>query len=188
MKEGKGVHTQLNTNLSSQKSRGVITESQEVMIGNDHGKKVKHYRMSKGLTQEYMADKMGISSAEYTEIEKRKSIDEDSLAKIAKILNLGIEWLKDIPISIGIHNYYQDGNGSYYQNTGDAHHSTTINQPVEEVVRAYEKTIRKIEQLNERSILEKEQLLEDLRSELRKEKESRESLLIKLSDRIIQNN
>lgn len=183
MKENKSVHTETNTTTNLHTNKELNTESREIMIENHHGKKIRYYRMAKQLSRNQVAELLGISSEEYAEIEKKKNIEDEMLKKMAVILNLGVEWLKEIPINAGIHNYYQDGNGSYYQNTGDAHHNTTINQPVDEVVKAYEKTIKQIEELYHKSLAEKNQFLAEIQKELAKEKEARENIVIKLLEK-----
>ena len=62
------------------------------MIGN----KIKNIRELKNFTQEYMADKLEISQAAYSKLEKGDlKISQDKLNKIAEILDVNLEDIKD---------------------------------------------------------------------------------------------
>lgn len=149
---------------------GVRMEARESLVENHQGKKVKHYRISKGYSQEYMAIQLGISQQRYSELEKEEIVDEEHLIKIAEVLNIGIEWLKDIPIIKGHNTFIQEGTGANFQNSGDATHATTINNPVEEVVKAYQEIISRMQESYKTEI-------ERLTGELKTEKQGREDAL-----------
>lgn len=105
------------------------------------GENIKRYRTIKGYSQEYMATEMKISQLKFSDLERSSIIGEEDLAKIAMILNLGIEWLKEIPLMKGSENYHQHGNeNTNFQKNG--HIDYTINNPVEQVAAAYEGIIK----------------------------------------------
>ncbi|MCY1660942.1 helix-turn-helix domain-containing protein [Chryseobacterium sp. SL1] len=54
------------------------------MIGN----KIKNIRELKNLTQEYVAEKLDISQAAYSKIEKETKISDEKLAQIAEALDV----------------------------------------------------------------------------------------------------
>lgn len=137
-----------------------ITERKMVV---SHGENVRHYRRMKGYSQEYMAHKLRISQPKYSEIERNNVIDEVILNKIAQILNIGVEWLRDIPLQTGTISYFQDGNGTNFQNTGDVHYE--INYPVETVKEAYESSIDIIKSTFEIAIADKNAIIEEITKE-----------------------
>lgn len=104
------------------------------------GENIKRYRIIKGYSLEYMATEMKISQLKFSDLERSSIIGEEDLTKIAMILNLGVEWLKEIPFIKGSENYQQHGNqNTNFQQNG--HIDYTINNPVEQVAAAYENMI-----------------------------------------------
>lgn len=139
----------------------VVMEVRENNLYVNHGENVRHYRTMKGYSQEYMATQLKISQPKYSEIERESVIDEKYLIDIAKILNLGIEWLNEIPIHRGTTSYHQDGNGNTnFQNTGDVNYN--INNPVEQVKEAYQDTIRIVKESYEKSLSDKNATIKGL--------------------------
>ena len=64
------------------------------MDNNSIKKNIKRFRESKGLTQEYMADTMGISLTAYRDFEKGStSIVNRNVYKVAEITGISIEEL-----------------------------------------------------------------------------------------------
>lgn len=121
-------------------------EVKEFRASTHHGDTVKHFRTAKGYSQEYMATQLNISQPKYSGIEKQEIIDEKYLETIAAILNVGIEWLRDIPLFKGYNSYHQDGNGNTnFQNTGDVNYN--INNPVDPIVDAYKDTINNFKEI-----------------------------------------
>jgi transcriptional regulator with XRE-family HTH domain len=59
----------------------------------DIGAKIKHFRDIKGYSQDYMAEKLGISLKSYNNLENEKTkIDTKKIHQIAQIL--GVNWLE----------------------------------------------------------------------------------------------
>ncbi len=166
-KKDKGKPQQTNTDVKVE-----ITEYRDPI---SHGENTRYYRNMKRFSQEYMAAKLGISQPKYSEIERSAVIDDETLSKIANILNIGLEWLKEIPILKGTTIYNQDGNGTNFQNTGDVNY--TIQNPVEEIKEAYTNTIEILERNFDKTLRDKDRRIETL--------EERNNDLL---DRLINNN
>jgi transcriptional regulator with XRE-family HTH domain len=61
------------------------------MIGN----KIKNIRELKNLTQEYVAEKLDISQAAYSKIEKSSKLPDEKLQQIAEVLEVKPEDIKE---------------------------------------------------------------------------------------------
>ncbi len=140
-----------------------------------HGNNIELYRMAKGYSQEYMAIKLGIAQQRFSDLEKQETIDEETLIKIADILGLNIEWLRDIPAHRASNVYYQNGNGVYFANTGNAAH--TIVKPVEEVVEAYKVTLEQMNSAKDEIIAYQKEQIAKLEQNLAKERIYNQQLL-----------
>ena len=106
------------------------------MIGN----KIKNIRELKNFTQEYMADKLEISQAAYSKLEKGDlKISQDKLNKIAEILDVNLEDIKDF------------GNkrilNSYNSIKGNNSNITYSNQDIILIRKLYEDKINLLEKL-----------------------------------------
>ncbi|GIV30012.1 MAG: hypothetical protein KatS3mg028_1078 [Bacteroidia bacterium] len=79
------------------------------------GWKIKKIREMKGISQEYMADQLGISQSLYSQIENEKiQIDEDRLKQIARSLQVSPEDIKNFnPACFFNHSPFS---GNHYSN------------------------------------------------------------------------
>ena len=99
------------------------------------GDKIKSLRISEGLTQQELADKLSISKVSISNWELNKgNPNYDTLKKIAEIFNVSTDFLLD---------YNENGNTEYYNN---------IN-----FIQFKSKTVKKvIEMLKDKNITEKD--------------------------------
>ena len=106
------------------------------MIGN----KIKNIRELKNFTQEYMADKLEISQAAYSKLEKGDlKISQDKLNKIAEILDVNLEDIKDFDNKRILNNY-----NSIKENNSNITYS---NQDIILIRKLYEDKINLLEKL-----------------------------------------
>jgi transcriptional regulator with XRE-family HTH domain len=62
----------------------------EQFIGNN----IKHIRLLKNLSQEYVAEKLEISPATFSKIENNKqAINDNQLIALAKVFDVSVDWL-----------------------------------------------------------------------------------------------
>ncbi|MFB9076784.1 helix-turn-helix transcriptional regulator [Flavobacterium procerum] len=103
--------------------------------------KIKSIRELKNYTQEYMAEKLGVTQAGYSKIEKGKtSLSYEKLVEIGKILDVSVE---DI-ISFDYHRYFNNFN----RVTGNNNGSILINTENTSVLKElYEDKIQLLEKL-----------------------------------------
>jgi len=59
------------------------------------GQKVERVRIFRGIKQEYLASKLGISQPQVSKIEQQEEIEEDLLRQIAEILEVSVDALKN---------------------------------------------------------------------------------------------
>ena len=106
------------------------------MIGN----KIKNIRELKNFTQEYMADKLVISQAAYSKLEKGDlKISQDKLNKIAEILDVNLEDIKDFDNKRILN--------SYNSIKGNNSNITYSNQDIILIRKLYEDKINLLEKL-----------------------------------------
>lgn len=82
------------------------------MIGN----KIKNIRELKNLTQEYVAEKLDISQAAYSKIEKSSKLPDEKLQQIADVLEVKPEDIKEFDSQKyfnSFNNVTGDKNGSF---------------------------------------------------------------------------
>ena len=106
------------------------------MIGN----KIKNIRELKNFTQEYMADKLEISQAAYSKLEKGDlKMSQDKLNKIAEILDVNLEDIKDFDNKRILN--------SYNSIKGNNSNITYSNQDIILIRKLYEDKINLLEKL-----------------------------------------
>lgn len=89
------------------------------------GKNIKQCREARNLTQQYMAEKLGISQKTYSRIESDEtSVTIEMLAKIAEIFNLRITDILLMDTSMVFHNVSnnQTGGEFYAYNATEVKH------------------------------------------------------------------
>lgn len=84
-----------------------------VHIGNN----IARLRSFRRIPQKDMANRLGIKQQDYSRLEKKALIDDETLLKIAEELNFPVEAIKEMEASTTIQTVYQqtgnNGNGFY---------------------------------------------------------------------------
>ncbi|MFD1602615.1 helix-turn-helix transcriptional regulator [Flavobacterium artemisiae] len=107
--------------------------------------KIKSIRELKNYTQEYMAERLGVTQAGYSKIEKGKtSLSYDKLVEIGRILDVSVE---DI-ISFDYHRYFNNFNKITANNNGSISINTDNTSALKEL---YEDKIGLLEKLLNRT-------------------------------------
>lgn len=125
------------------------------MIGN----KIKNIRELKNLTQEYVAEKLDISQAAYSKIEKSSKLPDEKLQQIAEVLEVKLEDIKAFDSQKyfnSVSNVEGDYSGIYIGNAD-----------TELIQKLYEDKIQLLEKLlnnTEKDLLKSEKELEKYRS------------------------
>jgi len=80
------------------------------------GEKVERVRLFKGIKQEYLANKLGISQSQVSKIEKQEKIEDELLKQIAEILDVSSDVIlnfDDEKITYHINNMYHIHNNEF---------------------------------------------------------------------------
>lgn len=108
--------------------------------------KIKNIRELKNYTQEYMAEKLGVTQAGYSKIEKGKtSLSYEKLVEIGRILDVSVE---DI-ISFDYDRYFNSFNRINGNNNGsiliNTENTSTMKELYEDKIRLLEKLLNRTE-------------------------------------------
>lgn len=119
------------------------------------GRNLQRIRVYLGMKQEALASDLGVSQQEISKIEKQDEIEDGLLTKIAEVLGISTDVIKDFDVEKAICNInnYKDATISQGATaTVYAAHTQQIN-PLEKVVELYERLLKseqeKIEILRE---------------------------------------
>ena len=119
------------------------------------GRNLQRIRVYLGMKQEALASDLGVSQQEISKIEKQDEIEDGLLTKIAEVLGISTDVIKDFDVETAICNInnYKDATISPGATaTVYAAHTQQIN-PLEKVVELYERLLKseqeKIEILRE---------------------------------------
>ena len=107
------------------------------------GQKVERIRLFRGVKQEYVANKMGISQQQYSKIEQQEKIEDDVLEKIAEILGVTMETIKnfdDDKVTYNINNFYDIHDIEIKDNASSNFVAQQFN-PIEKINELYERLL-----------------------------------------------
>jgi transcriptional regulator with XRE-family HTH domain len=106
------------------------------------GRKISRIRELRGMKQEALAAELGISQQAVSKIEQSESVEDDALEKIAKVLGVNSDAIKNYSDEATINfiaNTYNDNASSYghYYNFS----------PIEKIVTLYDEKVALLERL-----------------------------------------
>ena len=108
-----------------------------------HGRNVKRFREIFGVRQEAMAFELDMTQQNFSRLEQKKEIDDDTLEKIAGILKIPVNAIKNLSdesvVNI-ISNTLHDNDNAYGSSVNYFHYSTF--NPVEKIVELYERILQ----------------------------------------------
>ncbi|WP_299288364.1 helix-turn-helix transcriptional regulator [uncultured Mucilaginibacter sp.] len=110
---------------------------------NTHiGRKISRIREIRGIKQEHLASELGVSQQSVSRMEQSEVLDDDILDKIAKVLGVNSEAIK---------NYSDEATISFIANTYNDHAASYGHyynfSPIEKIVTLYDKKIALLERL-----------------------------------------
>jgi len=122
-------------------------DSEIFSAGVHHGNNVKRLRDILGIKQETMAQQLGLSQQTVSKLEQKEQIDDETLKKIAKVLNIPIEAIK---------NFNDEATKTYIINTFNNHDAVTSYfgykctfNPMDKIVELYERLLETERRKNE---------------------------------------
>ncbi len=103
------------------------------------GQKIAHVRKLRGVKQETLANELGISQAEFSNIENAAIVDDNILNQIAEILNVPSEAIKNFDESLAVYYINNKIENSTIQENGHGIHQ--VFSPIDKVVELYERLL-----------------------------------------------
>jgi transcriptional regulator with XRE-family HTH domain len=114
------------------------------------GRKISRIREIRGIKQDYLATELGVSQQTISKIEQSEQVEDSTLEKIAAVLGLSAEAIKNFSEEALINNI----NSSHDNSTLNVNNHCSFN-PLDKVVELYERLLaserEKIEILNSKS-------------------------------------
>ena len=106
---------------------------------NSHGANLKRWREWRGIKQEVLADKIGVSQATLSGYEKKDELEPEVLEKITKALDIPIEAITELNEGALINIY----SGTWQDNATAAGsiQNQTLN-PIDKIVELYERLLK----------------------------------------------
>ena len=115
--------------------------------GVHYGRNVKRLREIMGIKQEALADGLGLSQQAVSRFESQEELDNDTLNKIAKVMNIPADAIKsyndDLAVNI-ISNTFNEQSVAYQQNVN----------PIDKIIQLYERLLKS--EQDKYSLLEKQ--------------------------------
>lgn len=122
-------------------------------IGNlkvHHGRNIRRVRMEKNIKQEVLSEKVNMSQPTVSRYENMKVIDEETLQRFAKALNVPIDYLEtleeDAPTVVfennTINNSDQGGANTQVGFTQEENNTSAHFNPIEKIAELYERLLK----------------------------------------------
>ncbi len=118
---------------------------------SNHGANVRRWREWRGINQDVLAEQIGVSQATFSGYEKKDKLEQDTLDKIAKALDIPTEAITELEQGTAINIY----SGTWNDHAISTNYNPTFN-PLDKVVELYDEKIA----LYERMLKEKESVIE----------------------------
>ena len=128
-----------------------------------HGRNVKRLREMLGIKQEILAEGLGLSQQTVSRFESQEELEDDILNKIAKVLHLPAESIKNFDEEDVINIIYNTFNSNDHSTLNAINHECTFN-PLDKVIQLYDEKMKLYERLL-KTEQERNSLLEKLLTE-----------------------
>ena len=113
---------------------------------NTHiGRKISRIRELRGIKQEHLASELGVSQQTVSRMEQAETIEDDVLEKIAGILGVSAEAIKNYSDEAVIYNIQNNYEGSHNQGA-NVGHQVNFN-PIDKLVELFEENKKLYERL-----------------------------------------
>lgn len=109
------------------------------------GRKISRIRELRGMKQEALATELGISQQAISKIEQSAEVEESALEKIAKILGVTVDAVKNFSEEAVV-NYFNTFN-DHSTNNGAVYAFNSTFNPIDKLIEVYEENKKLYEQL-----------------------------------------
>ncbi|AMR32729.1 transcriptional regulator [Mucilaginibacter sp. PAMC 26640] len=117
---------------------------------NTHiGRKISRIRELRGIKQEHLASELGVSQQTVSRMEQAETIEDEVLEKVAVILGVSSEAIKnysDEAVIYNIQNNYE-GSNNHGAQSNYGNHGTFYFNPIEKIVELYDEKVLLLERL-----------------------------------------
>ena len=104
---------------------------------NSHGANLKRWREWRGIKQEVLADKIGVSQATLSGYEKKDELEPEVLEKVTKALDIPIEAITELNEGTSINIF----SGTWQDSASGNVQNQTFN-PIDKIVELYERLLK----------------------------------------------
>ncbi|CAA9195746.1 helix-turn-helix domain-containing protein [Flavobacterium collinsii] len=104
------------------------------------GRNISRIRELRGMKQEALAIAIGVSQQSVSNIEGSEMVDEEKLAKIADVLGVSAEAIKNYSDEVVLNNIQNNYEGSTIHSGPTVNHNCNFN-PLDKVVELYERLV-----------------------------------------------
>ena len=111
-----------------------------------HGRNVKRMREMLGIKQETLADGLGLSQQTVSRFESQEELDDDILNKIANVLHIQAESIKNFDEDAAINIIQNTFNSNDNSTMNAINHNCTFN-PIDKIVQLYDEKIELYERM-----------------------------------------
>ena len=122
-----------------QNLKRMVEETTDKLRRRNTGRNVQRVRMYFGIKQEALAADLGMSQQEVSRIEQQEEIEDGVLSKIADVLGVSPEVIRDFDVERAIYNINNIRDNTFEQG------STSIAQqfnPLEKIIELYERLLQ----------------------------------------------
>ena len=136
------------------KIKGMVSSSPEVKSNKHHGRNIQKIRVYMGVKQEALAADLGLSQQGISSLEKQELIEDEMLLRVAEILGVSAEMIKEFDEKNVINNINNVRDCTFSDNSINSVAGTF--NPVEKIVELYERLLtserEKVEILKKKDI------------------------------------
>ena len=112
------------------------------------GRKISRIRELRGMKQDALAAELGISQQAVSKLEQSEEIEDSTLEKVAKVLGVSAEAIKNYSDEVVLNNIQNNHEGSVIHSGPTVNHNCTFN-PLDKVVELYERLVQAEKDKNE---------------------------------------
>jgi transcriptional regulator with XRE-family HTH domain len=117
----------------------MVSNSPEVKSNKHHGRNIQKIRVYMSVKQEALAADLGLSQQGISSLEKQEVIDDDMLSKVADVLGVSAEMIKEFDEKNVINNINNVRDCTFSDNSINSVAGTF--NPVEKIVELYERLL-----------------------------------------------
>lgn len=110
-------------------------------LKGSHGANVRRWREWRNINQDVLAEMIGVSQATMSGIEKKETIETETVEKIAKALDIPIEAITELGSASSINIVSGTFNGSASGGINSVYHTPSFN-PIDKVAELYERLLK----------------------------------------------